>query len=394
MPPKPNRHADTSSLPTIPGYKAEPHLANALRREVANLLGRTQLGFPGAQPVSFCRRHIEALKTQDYYLCEKSDGIRCLMYFTLDDVGKEIHYLIDRKNEYYFINELHFPLPNDPSFQSFHTETIIDGELVLDTTSSGKTILKYLMFDCLVIDGKNLMERPLDKRLAYFREFVYGPYTQLCRTYPSEIVYFPFRLEFKKMEFSYAVEIVIRKVLPSLPHGNDGLIFTCRTTPYKCGTDQNILKWKPIEENSIDFRLNIEFPLVAISDDEEDGETGGESLVPDYDALPTFNLSVSHGEGRYEKWGEMYVTEEECEEFKRLNEPLDEEIVECRLDEQKRWRFMRFRRDKKDANHISTVHSVIESINDAVGEDELIKSWKEVREAWKKRNPTKPGEKG
>lgn len=154
------------------------------------------------------------------------------------------------------------------------------------------------------------------------------------------------------------------------------------------------MKWKPVEENSIDFRLNLEFPLVAISDDEEDGGIGEETLVPDYEALPTFNLSVSHGEGRYEKWGEMYVTEDEWEEFKDMGQPLDEEIVECRLDEEKRWRFMRFRRDKKDANHISTVNSVIESIKDGVGQDELIKSWKEVREAWKKRNPTKPGEKG
>ena len=54
------------------------------------------------------------------------------------------------------------------------------------------------------------------------------------------------------MEFSYAVEMVCRKVL-TLPHGNDGLIFTCRTTPYTFGTDQNILKWKPSEENSVDL---------------------------------------------------------------------------------------------------------------------------------------------
>jgi mRNA guanylyltransferase len=100
-----------------------------------------------------------------YYLCEKSDGIRCLMYFTRDE-DKEIHYLIDRKNDYYYVPGLHFPLPSDDSFQGSHTDTIIDGELVLDIISPGKKVLRYLVFDCLVIEKKSVMERTLDKRLA------------------------------------------------------------------------------------------------------------------------------------------------------------------------------------------------------------------------------------
>lgn len=105
------------------------------------------------------------LMGDSFYLCEKSDGIRCLMYFTRDG-DKEIHYLIDRRNDYYWVPDLHFPMPKDPSFQSFHTETIIDGELVLDTEPSGKQVLKYLVFDCLMMDNKLVMERTLDKRLA------------------------------------------------------------------------------------------------------------------------------------------------------------------------------------------------------------------------------------
>ena len=44
-----------------PGVRAEGQLLNAMRREVAGLLGRQQTGFPGAQPVSFLRGHIDAL---------------------------------------------------------------------------------------------------------------------------------------------------------------------------------------------------------------------------------------------------------------------------------------------------------------------------------------------
>jgi len=199
------------------------------------------------------------------------------------------------------------------------------------------------------------------------------------------------RLEFKRMEFSYAIEMIFRDILPKLPHGNDGLIFTCRTSPYMFGTDQNILKWKPSEENSVDFRLKLAFPTISRADldpcsDDDDEASDVASEVVNYEARPAFNLFVYHGDLDYQKFGEMYVTDEEWEDLKNLNQPLDEEIVECRMDEQKRWKFMRFRRDKKNANHISTVTSVLESIEDAVGEDELIRNWKDIRDEWKKRN--------
>lgn len=137
--------------------------------------------------------------------------------------------------------------------------------------------------------------------------------------------------------------------------------------------------------------LSLEFPTISKEDlDPEDVDSDTESVTPDYDAMPKFILSVYYGENQYKPWATMYCTEEEWEGLKALNQPLDDEIVECRLDEQKRWRFMRFRRDKKDANHISTVESVIESIEDGVTQDELIRSWKEVREAWKRRNAAPP----
>jgi mRNA guanylyltransferase len=87
------------------------------------------------------------------------------MYFTHDG-EREVHYLIDRKNDYYYVPDLHFPMPGDKTYQKFHTDTLIDGELVLDTIAPGKRLLRYLVFDCLVIDRKPMKERTLDKRLA------------------------------------------------------------------------------------------------------------------------------------------------------------------------------------------------------------------------------------
>ncbi len=369
------------SLPVIPGMKAEGELLHNFRREVAELLGRSSLGFPGAQPVSFAARHKLELLKQDYYVCEKSDGIRCLMYFTSDG-PHEVIYLIDRRNDYYHVRDIHFPLSHDQ--RGFHTGTLVDGELVNERMPDGSTQLKYLVFDCLILDSNSLLHRTLDKRLAYFRANVYEPYQALYKEFPQEKEYLPFAVEFKNMSLGYGVEMVFREILPNLPHGYDGLIFTCRNSPYQFGTDQHILKWKPANENSIDFRLKFEWPLMD-PDPEDPDENGELTPYPDYSAMPKFNLSVHRTDGKDDHWDTMFVEEQEWEELKALEEPLDERIVECNLDDLNRWRLLRFRDDKPEANHISTVESVMESIQDRVSQEDLIGISKSIRDEWKKR---------
>jgi mRNA guanylyltransferase len=370
------------------GIKAEYDLADQFRREVAALLGRNNLNFPGAQPVSFSSKHLTELQKEDYYVCEKTDGIRCLMYFARGDPDSdnpEIHYLIDRKNEYRFVPGLHFPLPDDDTFQSFHVDTLVDGELVNDTYPDGTQQLKFLVFDCLVLDGQSLMHRTLDKRLAYFKVKVLEPYRAMYRKFPEEKAHRPFAVEDKSTQFSYGIEMMFREIIPSVKqiHGNDGLIFTCRSTPYRIGTDEHILKWKPPSENTIDFRMRLEFPVLEPdTDDEADGIS---APYPDYDALPICHLFVMLNAGEYRHFGEMYITPTEWEDLKALRVPLDDSIVECSKDEQGRWRYHRLRDDKMDANHISTVEKVLESIEDRVTEDDLIRLAPAIKNAWKKR---------
>lgn len=380
----------TDSVPDIDavGIKAEPQLADQFRREVAHLLGRSSLAFPGAQPVSFSSRHLTELQKQDYYVCEKTDGIRCLMYFARGDPDSgmpEIHYLIDRKNDYRFVPGLHFPMPDDDTFQSFHVDTLVDGELVKDTYEDGTHQLKYLVFDCLVLDGTSLMHRTLDKRLAYFKEKVLKPYNYMYEKFPSEKEHRAFAVEDKSTQFSYGIEMMFREIIPKVKkiHGNDGLIFTCRSTPYKMGTDDHILKWKPPQENSIDFRLRLDFPI--LEPDSEDEADGVVEPYPDYDAMPIFHLFVGQNRGEYNYFGTMYLEESEWEDLKALQQPLDDAIVECFRDENGRWRFLRLRDDKADANHISTVEKVLESIEDRVDEDDLIRVAPAIKTAWKKR---------
>ncbi|KAL8855034.1 MAG: hypothetical protein Q9221_000231 [Calogaya cf. arnoldii] len=371
------------SVPQIPGIQILGDELRALRQEVAQLLQRSSIGFPGAQPVSFAAHHKFELQKQDYYVCEKSDGIRCLMYQTEDGAGQEAVYLIDRKNDYYLVANLHFPLPGkDPA--SYHVKTLVDGELVNDRLPNETMQLTYLVFDCLCLDGNSaLMHRTLDKRLAYFRENVFNPYKALYKAYPEEIQHLPFIVDFKQMELGYGIEKMFREVLPNLRHGNDGLIFTCRNTPYQFGTDSHILKWKPPEENSIDFLLQLEFPTVQ--PDAEDIRDGFTSTYSNYDAMPKCLLLVNEGDGKYLHWADMFIEEAEWEALVALDEPLNDRVTECFMDGRNRWRFLRFRDDKTEANHISTVKSVMESIEDRVTREDLIGAAKRIRDEWKKR---------
>ena len=364
------------STPDMPGQiVTDIGALHELRLEVAGLLNRNSENFPGAQPVSFARRHIEELKHQDYYVCEKTDGIRCLMYILVYQ-DQQVIYLIDRKNDYYQIQNIWFPKTDGSSLGA----TVLDGELVIDTLPGKGPQKMYLVFDCMVLDGDCLMHRSLDKRIAYFRDRVYAPYAKY-RSGNQDTLPVDFVVDWKRMEVGYGTEKMFRETLPKLPHGNDGLIFTCRTTPYQCGTDQHILKWKPAHENSIDFRMTLQFPLIDAHPDDID-----KSQYPDYGAMPQIQLAVFNGTNQQEiPYGEMMIDERLWNDLKKLEKPLNDQIVECSLIKDNQWQFLRFRDDKHEANHISTVKSVMESIQDKVSEEELIRASKGIRDAWKER---------
>lgn len=236
------------------------------------------------------------------------------------------------------------------------------------------------------MDGNKLMDRTLDKRLAYFKERLYIPYQKLFKDFPNERQFQPFYIEMKPFQLGYGIDMMFKQVLPSLKHGNDGLIFTCRNTPYKHGTDPHILKWKPPEENTVDCRLRLTFPMVE--PDEWERREGITEPFIDYDSVPKSELYVfrgDSGDNKYQFFHEVYITEEEWETLKGLNDPLNNRIVECNIDEQGRWRIVRFRDDKNEANHISTITSVMESIEDRVSDKDLAKAAPRIRDSWKSR---------
>ncbi|KAI1376682.1 mRNA capping enzyme, alpha subunit [Hypoxylon crocopeplum] len=366
-----------------PGLKTPSDIVVGLRQQVASILHRTSITFPGAQPVSFTRKHLDELLRADYYVCEKSDGIRYLLFLTADERGGEAHYLIDRKNDYWCVSDgsLHFPLPGN--HQAFHRGTVLDGELVMDTLGDGRREPRYLVFDCLAMDGQSLMSRELSKRLGYFQEQVFKPYKKLLDDFPEERKYQPFFIDLKSMQMAYGIRMIFEDVIKNLKHENDGLIFTALHSEYKPGTDPHILKWKDADENTVDFVWKLHFPMVE--PDEQDRAEGITEPYIDFESAPMVDLLANHGSGNYRPFDKLHLEDSEWEILKGLGDPLDDRVVEVYMDNQKRWRFYKFRDDKSDGNHISVVNSVIESIRDGVTREELLNHSKSVRDNWKSR---------
>lgn len=407
------RHEVPELIAKVRGAWVGPAHQHVLQCEVAKGLKRNDSRkFPGAQPVSFSARHFEELKKSDYYVCEKTDGLRVLMYMSFYQAPIEnpqpgqqpwyqrpVCYLIDRRNDYYAIDNLKFPHHEDQTFQDFHQATVLDGELVEDRMPHGRTLIKYLAFDLLMIDEKDLRTRSLDKRLGYLKEHILKPYRKYIDSNRAIKDQQPFLFEDKKTEFSYSMQKMFEEIIPQVKqlHGNDGLIFTCRNTPYQSGTDKHILKWKPPNENTIDFLMHIKWSTI-----DPDPQDPDQTPQEDYYSMPReFGLYIFHGQGNYSYVDDLYVTDEDWENMKSKNYPLQDAIIECFVEntpqtngyngangdnDRRRWRYHRLREDKDEANHVSTYDSVKESIQDNVTEQLLLDRADEIRLSWKERN--------
>ncbi|KAG9318544.1 hypothetical protein JVU11DRAFT_635 [Chiua virens] len=239
--------------------------------------------------------------------------------------------------------------------------------------------LRYLAFDCLVFDNENVMSRSLDKRYGRLKARFFRPWHELQEQFPDIAGSIPFDIKVKDISFSYGIEDVFRLVVPTLQHGNDGLIYTCRETPYIPGTDSNILKWKPPSENSIDFKLILRFP-----------PSESNPLLPELRAKPFFGLHVycgdERGKSKYEPYDGLFVEDDEWERMKLSGEQFDDRIVEVHWDsELSRWRMMRFRDDKPHGNFRTVVDNIIQSIADGVEKSMLLARSPVIRSAWKAR---------
>ncbi|CAG8592282.1 13674_t:CDS:10, partial [Funneliformis caledonium] len=148
------------------GLRLNDDYANTLLPRIKELLRHKNQGFPGSRPVEFESKHIELLEKEDYFVRDKTDGKRYILFFTAVDGGTA--FMMDESCKFRILTGFKLPLRSNHSF--IHNETMMDGEMVMDTEN--KQCLRYLIFDLMVCNGSILIERPYSKRMGYTVDFM------------------------------------------------------------------------------------------------------------------------------------------------------------------------------------------------------------------------------
>ena len=187
--------------------------------------------FPGSQPVSIEFRHFDILRSQPYLVCEKTDGVRCMLLAFMFE-NKKICVLLNRALDMYMC-----PLNFRKSVYE-GAGTILEGELYEDEV--------FMVYDALVVCGQIIGQHDFLTRLKHIEEL---------KKALTVLKYDPIKLQLKTFHLLSDFKTFMDDYLPTVTQKIDGLIFTPVKTWVKIGTHETMFKWKPREKNTIDFQM-------------------------------------------------------------------------------------------------------------------------------------------
>jgi hypothetical protein len=330
-----------------------PHLANC--------------NFPGCMPVNFSRHNIDEIQRSPdnaYYLSEKTDGVRHFLIFTGDTAV-----LVDRAMR----GKQPVPVGSDKESDPFASilslfkpGTVLDGEVVMNRRPRGKPRPVFIVFDVMAVSNMEpVLHLPFEQRLHHLRRASFRTPTAKKDMFdPAAVaddsIALPLvRKNFVKRTdldelFSHVVEEQGMRCYRNGDlhnHLTDGIIFQ-PNSPYACGTDVNLLKWKYLDTVTIDVEM---LPLRPMDDDEalRTGVMGSEDTSVDmtrYIILP--------------KSERMRLEADKFESGGRICEVgFDPETGE--------WYYLTIRTDKVVPNHINTVLGTLLELAESLTADEL-----------------------
>lgn len=292
--------------------------------------------FPGSQPVSMDIKNILLLHQIPYKVSWKADGVR---YMMLIDGENEV-YLLDRDNCVFKVHNLHF---YHKKTKMPLKDTLLDGEMVIDIVQ-GVRKTRYLCYDIIRFEKMTVGKEPFDVRLKCIEEEIIKPRDREIESGRINKDMESFRIGLKQFwDITMTWQLLEEKFARTLTHAPDGLIFQPSLEPYVAGPCPNVLKWKPSDMNSIDFKLEIV----------KDTRLGMVQKKVGY--LYVGKLDRPYGEIKVDS----------------AIKNLHGKIIECKY-EKNQWVFMRERTDKSFPNSVDTANAVVESIKNPVTKEILI----------------------
>jgi hypothetical protein len=267
--------------------------------------------FPGPQPISIERKHIDILRNNKYWVCEKSDGLRFLFVCIIHQ-DKPYCFMINRKKDIYMINiEL---------VSNVFNGTVLDGELIQNKDTGG---YEFVVYDATMVMGETVMMLPHSIRMERVQSLVENI------KYKPNLT--PVIIKSKKFCTFETFENYVKNVVPSIDHNMDGYVFTPEDEPVKSGTHNTMFKWKELHKNTVDFLVEKHFHIPG-----------------------QYILKVSRGCTIKSLFGvnlHVPVGSEIEYELQQSKIPL---VVECRYISQNLWSALFTRKDKTNPNSFFT----------------------------------------
>lgn len=216
--------------------------------------------------------------------------------------------------------------------------------MVIDK-DNGVEYPRYLAYDVIVYDSKDVSKSSFyPDRYSIIEKEIMGGRHRAMKEGRLVREREPISVRIKQFwELTAAKSLLGDKFAKQLSHEPDGLIFQPAKEPYNPGPASDVLKWKPLNMNSVDFKLKI----VTES---------GPGILP----RKIGHLFVG---GLDRPFGQM-TSIKGCKEY-------NNKIIECKY-EKGQWVFMRERTDKTYPNSYNTAQAVCHSIREPVSTEILL----------------------
>lgn len=176
--------------------------------------------FNGRHAVTIDRRNMELLGKHPYSVSVKVDGVRVMVVplygcLFMVDRALQVHMLCKNEN---IVNQM--------------GATLLDCEWIEDKNT-------IIVIDVPFFKNMNVSQKDLGERLR--------PVEEMCLLLSKEndVKFYP--------QMYWNVRHVDEVPLDKFPYKHDGFIFTPYEKAYSEGTDYNLLKWKPSNDNSVDL---------------------------------------------------------------------------------------------------------------------------------------------
>lgn len=328
--------------------------------------GKTGSDFWGTMPISFSRKHMEIISKEEYYISEKTDGVRYLMLIS----SRFGVVFVNRSGHLFDVVDF----STMPGFVAQFNDTILDGELVRHQKTQNPY---FLIFDCVKLRGTSVAHEMLPKRLMSIGKFIshFRDRFPNVQSHPFSILgktVMP-KAKLATITSQIATDSEKRRIYTEGDgvkrcHLTDGLIIAPANLPYAFGTCFTMFKWKYVDLQSIDFLLRFEQPLEPHHRVSQ--ASANQRRV---------ELHINMNQGRTSRCKTTELLQKDFEQLMSdlaangMNSHSDKIIAEMAFEPlDSTWRYHRLRTDKKNPNHISIAFDTMEAIAENVTIDDIL----------------------